>query len=173
VGIGGNLNVANTSYIAGAQIITTATIGNYASASGGASSTGTTSTFTISSTASSVSTTTGALIVTGGVGVGGNVNIGGSVTGGGIRTSSTNSPPSNPTVGDIWYNTNTDDIYRYTSDGVSSYWLDINGPSAGSVNQVKSLTITQNTGSLVTLSFTVGTISILNNAGSTITVPVQ
>ena len=69
VGIGGNLYVASTSYIAGAQIITTATIGLYAAAS--AASTGTTSTFIISSIASSVSTTTGALQVVGGVGIGG------------------------------------------------------------------------------------------------------
>ena len=138
-----------------------------------ASSTGTTSTFVVTNNSNSTSTTTGAIVVSGGIGVGGNINFGGTITGGGVRTNSTSTPPANPTVGDIWYNTSTDDIYRYTSDGVSSYWLDINGPSAASVNQVKSLTITQNTGSLVTLSFTVGTISILNNAGSTITVPVQ
>ena len=101
-----------------------------------------------------------------------NANLGQYATGGG-GTTSTSIPPTNPNIGDIWYSTGTDDIYRYTTDGTSSYWLDINGPSAASVNQVKSLTITQNTGSLVTLSFTVGTISILNNAGSTITVPVQ
>jgi len=43
-------------------------------------------------------------------------------------TSSANSPAS-PNIGDIWYNTVTDDVYRYTSDGVSSYWLDITGAS--------------------------------------------
>jgi hypothetical protein len=43
-------------------------------------------------------------------------------------TSSANSPAS-PNIGDIWYNTVTDDIYRYTSDGVTSYWLDITGAS--------------------------------------------
>jgi hypothetical protein len=67
------------------------------------------------------------LLVTGGVGVGGNVNIGGTVTGGGIRTTSSSTAPVNPTVGDIWYDTATDDIYRYTSDGVTSAWLDITG----------------------------------------------
>jgi len=107
----------------------------YAAAS--AASTGTTATFIISSTASSTSTNTGALQVIGGVGVGGNVNIGGSVTGGGIRTSSTSTAPTNPTVGDIWYNTSTDDIYRYTSDGTTSVWLDITGPT-GANNSVSS-----------------------------------
>jgi hypothetical protein len=43
-------------------------------------------------------------------------------------TSSANSPAS-PNIGDIWYNTVTDDIYRYTSDGTSSYWLDTTGAS--------------------------------------------
>jgi hypothetical protein len=72
VGIGGALNVANTSYIAGAQIITTATIGNFSSGS----STGTTSTFLINNTTTSINTTTGALQVRGGAGIGGNLYVG-------------------------------------------------------------------------------------------------
>jgi hypothetical protein len=89
--------------------------------------------FTITNTASSTSTSTGALQVAGGVGIGGNVNIGGTVVGGGIRTSSTSTTPSNPTVGDIWYYPITDTIYRYTDDGNGYYiWLDINGPGSGS-----------------------------------------
>jgi len=95
-----------------------------------ASGTGTTTTFVISNTTPSTGTNSGALVVAGGVGIGGNVNIGGTVTGGGIRTTSTSTPPANPTVGDIWYNTLTDDIYRYTSDGVTSAWLDITGPTS-------------------------------------------
>jgi hypothetical protein len=74
------------------------------------------------------------LTVVGGVGVGGNVNIGGTVVGGGIRTSTTSTAPSNPTVGDIWYYTTTDTLYRYTDNGNgSSSWLDINGPAPGPV----------------------------------------
>ena len=75
------------------------------------------------------STGTATLTVSGGAGIGGDVNITGNVTGGGIRTSSTSTSPANPTVGDVWYNTSTDDIYRYTTDGVSSYWLDVTGPA--------------------------------------------
>jgi hypothetical protein len=75
------------------------------------------------------STGTSTLTVSGGAGIGGDVTISGNVTGGGIRTSSTSTAPANPTVGDIWYNTSTDDIYRYTTDGVSSYWLDVTGPA--------------------------------------------
>jgi collagen type VII alpha len=155
-GIGGAVYIANTSYIAGAQIITTATIASFSAAVTG--TTGTTSTFVITNTSSSTSTTTGALQVFGGAGIQGNVFIGGTVTGGGIRTSSTSTPPANPTVGDIWYNTTTDDIYRYTSDGVSSYWLDYTGPavanaSPGNSSSVQSLT-PQNANTLANVDFT-------------------
>ena len=133
VGIGGAAFINTTSYIAGAQIITTATIGNYAAGSSStASSTGTTSTFIISNTSSSTSTITGALVVSGGVGIGGDVNIGGAVTGGGIRTTTTSTAPASPTVGDIWYKSTTDNMFRFTSDGAYSYWLDITGPTISS-----------------------------------------
>jgi hypothetical protein len=89
----------------------------------------TTSTFTILNNTNSTSTTTGALVVQGGVGIGRDVVIGGNVVGGSIRTTSSATPPANPTVGDVWYNTTTDDLYRFTTDGATSYWLDIIGPS--------------------------------------------
>ena len=85
--------------------------------------------FTITNTTQSLGTGTGALTVAGGVGIGGNLNIGGTIVGGGVRSSSTSTAPANATVGDIWYDTLTDDIYRYTSDGTNSYWLDITGPT--------------------------------------------
>ena len=115
VGIGGDLWISGQIYGAGGQLIN-------------ATSTGTTSTFIISNNATSTSTNSGALQVVGGAGIGGNLNVGGNIVGGGVRSSSTSTAPSSPTVGDIWYNTITDDIYRYTSDGASSYWLDISGP---------------------------------------------
>jgi len=88
-GIGGSMYVASTSYIAGAQIITTATIGNYAAASGGG--TGTTSTFVISNITQSSNTFSGALQVWGGAGVGGNMYIGGNT----VIQSTTNSTSTN------------------------------------------------------------------------------
>jgi hypothetical protein len=45
------------------------------------------------------------------------------------KSTSSATSPANPNIGDIWYNTTTDDIYRYTSDGVTSYWLDTTGAS--------------------------------------------
>ena len=97
-------------------------------------------------TASTSSAISQSVTVTGGLGVAGNsdfvndVNVGGTlyagnlatsgtVVGGGVRTTSSATPPASPTVGDIWYATGTDDIYRYTTDGTSSFWLDINGPA--------------------------------------------
>jgi hypothetical protein len=123
VGIGGNINFGGNLYQNG--VLFTGV------------STSTTSTFLISNTTTSTSTNTGALQVYGGAGIGGNLNVGGNIAGGGVRTSSTSTPPVNPTVGDIWYNTTTDDIYRYTTDGTTSAWLDITGPS-GATSSVTS-----------------------------------
>lgn len=101
-----------------------------------------TNTFNVASTAQSTSTTTGALTVAGGVGIQGNIYFGGSLYqngllftggGGGGASTSTVLPPANPNVGDIWYRTTTDQIFRYTFDGVGSYWVDITGPEAATV----------------------------------------
>jgi hypothetical protein len=36
-------------------------------------------------------------------------------------------PPSNPLVGDQWYNTTTGVLFEYLNDGTTSQWVDING----------------------------------------------
>ena len=91
---------------------------------------------TIASTATSTGTNTGALVVTGGAGIGGCLNVGGRIVGGGVRTTTTSTPPTNPTTGDIWYDSATDDIYRYTVDGNGTgAWLDITGPTIGNTVQ--------------------------------------
>jgi len=103
---------------------------------------------TVANASASTSTSSGALLVAGGIGVGGNVNIGGTVVGGGIRTTSTSTPPANPTVGDVWYDTSSDILSRWTSDGTNSYWLDITGPTVGnlSINTVGQNIIPINSG---------------------------
>jgi hypothetical protein len=86
---------------------------------------------TVTTEIESTSTTNGAAVITGGVGIGGNLNVGGRIIGGGVRTTSAGLPPTNPspTIGDIWYNTMNDAIYRYTDDGTGNlYWIDITGP---------------------------------------------
>ena len=93
------------------------------------------------------STTTGALQVTGGAGIAGNVFAGnvytsglfwagnGAViqTGGGgssiTYTAATAPPVSGNIKGDQWYNTTTDTLYEYITDGTSLYWVDTTTPS--------------------------------------------
>jgi hypothetical protein len=78
----------------------------------------------------STGTNTGAVIVKGGVGISGNLNVGGRIIGGGVRTTTTSTAPQNPVVGDIWYNTTNDAVYRYTNDGSGEiYWIDMTGPA--------------------------------------------
>jgi len=45
------------------------------------------------------------------------------------RTTTSATAPVSPTpvAGDQWYNPTTDTLYRYTFDGVASYWVDISG----------------------------------------------
>jgi hypothetical protein len=70
------------------------------------------------------------VIVAGGVGISGNLNVGGRIIGGGVRTTTSSTSPQNPTVGDIWYNTVNDSVYRYTDDGSGEvYWIDTTGPA--------------------------------------------
>jgi hypothetical protein len=63
------------------------------------------------------------------VNISNNLTVTGNVVGGGVRTTTSSSKPANPIPGDIWYNSTTDVTYRYTNDGVNSYWLDITGPA--------------------------------------------
>ena len=80
------------------------------------------------------SATSGGFQVVGGLGVLGNIVSAGNIVGGGVRSTTSASAPSNPTVGDIWYLQGTDVTYRYTYDGTSYYWIDITGPTAISAN---------------------------------------
>jgi hypothetical protein len=67
--------------------------------------------------------------------IAGDLVVSGNIVGGGIRTTSSPTPPQTPppTVGDIWYNSDTDAIYRFIQDGVGNlYWLDITGPAISS-----------------------------------------
>ena len=84
----------------------------------------------ITNTSSSTSGVTGALRVSGGVGIGGNIYADGNINAGGVRTISSSSAPTTPTpaVGDIWYNTTNDRLYRFTSNSVVTFWLDYTGP---------------------------------------------
>jgi hypothetical protein len=60
-------------------------------------------------------------------------------------TSSPN-PPTAIKVGDRWYNTTTDTLYEYISDGASQFWLDIsvNNASVGPSVTTPTTTSTEN-----------------------------
>jgi hypothetical protein len=137
-----------------------------------ASSTGTTSTFLVSNSTNSTSTTTGAIVVVGGIGVGGNINTGGTITGGGVRSTSTSTPPASPTVGDIWYNTLTDNLYRYSTDGVTSAWIDVSGPAGLGQSPTRNMIILSNSSTSVMIPVSQGYVNILNYSGSTINIPI-
>jgi len=129
-----------------------------------ASGTGTTTTFVISNVTASTGTNSGALQVAGGVGIGGNLTVGGTVTGGGVRTTTTSTVPSNAAVGDLWYNTSNDVIYRYTYDGTNYYWIDTNGPNNGFFGLIAGTDIAVD---LVTISNISTLQSVTSRGGST------
>jgi hypothetical protein len=61
-----------------------------------------------------------------------NLVLTGNIIAGGVRSTTSSNPPSSPTVGDIWYDTTIDVIYRYTYDGAGSYWIDITSATVSS-----------------------------------------
>ena len=146
IGVGGGGYFGSGAYFGGAVTATNFILNGYQVSTGtsvggtAASGTGTTTTFVISNITQSIGTNSGALQVYGGAGIGGNLYVGGTVIGGGVRSTSSATAPTNPTpvVGDIWYNTLTDDVYRFTSDGTSTYWLDMSGPTVSGTSRLNT-----------------------------------
>ena len=54
------------------------------------------------------------------------------------------SSPSNPNLGDQWYNTGSDALYEYINDGTTSYWVDISSAGAGNISLVGDSTLQGN-----------------------------
>jgi hypothetical protein len=90
----------------------------------------------------------------------------GNVVGGGIRSTTSENPPDNPVIGDIWYETGTDVIYRYTNDGGSSYWIDVSGPefsgSSPAHRSIAEFIATANQNSFSTV-YNVNSVDVLRN----------
>jgi len=59
------------------------------------------------------------------------ISTSGNIFGGGVNSTSSATPPTNPSVGDFWYNTATNAQYRYTFDGTDYFWLDDFGSTQG------------------------------------------
>ena len=84
-----------------------------------------------------------------GVEVTGNLTTTGNIVGGGVRSTTSSTPPSTPSVGDVWYNTNNNILYRYTYDDVNYFWEDITG---GSIAANSTAIINGNSTAVVTQS---------------------
>lgn len=54
------------------------------------------------------------------------------------------SAPSNPNLGDQWYNTGTDALYEYISDGTTSYWVDMSSEGVGNLSLIGDSTLEGN-----------------------------
>jgi hypothetical protein len=54
-------------------------------------------------------------------------------------------PPATADDGAFWYNTNTDILYQYLDDGVSSYWVDVQSlGQTGNIVQIDDSTLSGN-----------------------------
>jgi hypothetical protein len=88
-----------------------------------------------------------------GVEVTGNLTTTGNIVGGGVRSTTSSTPPSTPSVGDVWYNTNNNILYRYTYDDVNYFWEDITGGSIAAnstaiINGNSTAVVSQNGGNI-------------------------
>lgn len=96
----------------------------------------------------------------------------GNIFGGGIRSTSSSTPPVNPSVGDFWYDTTTNAQYRYTFDGIYYFWLDdygstigINGVFSAVTNGTSNITIANtNSNAAVSINGT-SNVSVFANTG--------
>ena len=100
--------------------------------------------------------------------VGGDVTVTGNIVGGGVRKTQSTTAPVNPSVGDLWYKTDTDVYYQYTSDGTNKYWIDYVGAtvSNAAVQNSSSVDFTITSGTEST-STTTGALTIIGGAGIT------
>jgi hypothetical protein len=106
---------------------------------------------------------------------------GGGGGGTGLTYTAATSPPGTPNIADQWYNTTTNVLYEYISDGTTGYWVDIQTPTVSSVvyssgsssfsllvqNSGTNLTTTANT-----LNFT-GSGVTATNSGNVVTVTIS
>lgn len=67
------------------------------------------------------------------------------------------SAPSDPALGDEWYNTNLDILFQYVNDGTTSYWIDIQSlGQTGNITQIGSSTLEGNIVVGVTNRYSIG-----------------
>jgi len=106
----------------------------------------------------------------------GNLTATGSITGGGVKKTTSSSAPSNPVVGDQWYDTSTDILFQYINDGTSQVWVDISSVALNTnVAAITGTVLNISGNGTIAGSFTANIISVnpygaataIINAGST------
>ena len=182
-GTGGNISGAN--YILGNVISATGNVtGSYIIGNGsqltglpaGYANTDAAAYFASGTSSSNISIT-GNLLTTSYVSATGNVTGGnlvtaggitatGNIVAGGVRTTTSASAPSSPSVGDMWFDTTINIIYRYTYDGASYFWEDFTGGSLTSntsaiVNGTSNVSV-YNTGNVTVGVSGVGNVAVVS-----------
>ena len=85
------------------------------------------------------------------------------------KSTTSNTAPANPKVGDSWFDTVTNVLLRYTNDGVSNNWIDISGPqNAGYIYQSYALTPNTSTINETTGNTVIYTVTTTNTADNTV-----
>jgi hypothetical protein len=93
--------------------------------------------------------------------VSGNLLANGSITGGGVRQTTSSSAPSNPTVGDQWYDTSTDILFQYENTGTSNVWVDVSSVAMNTnVATILGTTLSITGNGTITSGLTVGSLTI-------------
>ena len=88
---------------------------------------------------------------------------GGGGGGSALTYTAASTPPGSANVADQWYNTTTNILYEYISDGTSSYWVDIQTPTVSSTLATTTYVNRNYTGDGSTTNFTVTTGCTVNN----------
>jgi alpha-tubulin suppressor-like RCC1 family protein len=85
------------------------------------------------------------------------------------KTTTSDTAPADPKVGDSWFDTVTNVLLRYTNDGVSNNWIDITGPqNAGFIYQSYALTPNTSTINETTGNTVIYTVATTNTADNTV-----
>jgi len=61
-------------------------------------------------------------------------------SGGGASAVASDTAPTSPTVGDMWVNSTTFDLYTYYDDGTTSSWVEVSGGGSGGTGGTTNLT---------------------------------